>query len=189
MPGRLALNCTQIVSGVIVFWRVVIALNSVAALVSFSATLSARDLPRPSDLSSAGRQQQSLKPLGVVRGDGRDDFRRDLLGRNRLPRIDHAVFLGADAPAAAAGVEPATLIDLAVVVRVDVAIDLQPVLVVAPLIDDIVVVGVDELPQDHAVGTFDDPADVAVDLLGDDLALGGLFGALAGRNRRPAESA
>ena len=72
--------------------------------------------------------------------------------------------------------EPAILIGLAVVVGVNVAVDFQPVLVVAPLIDDIVIVGVDEPPQGRALGSLDNPAHVAVDLLGDDFALGGLFG-------------
>ena len=79
---------------------------------------------------------------------------------------------GSRSPAGAAGMEPAVLVGLAVEVRVDVAIDLQAVLVIAPLVHHVVVVGVDELPQDHALGTLDDPAHVAVDLLGDDLALG-----------------
>jgi hypothetical protein len=43
------------------------------------------------------------------------------------------------------------------------------------LIDDVVSIGIDEFPQNHAVGTLDDPPHMAVDLLGHDLALGSDF--------------
>jgi len=66
------------------------------------------------------------------------------------------------------------LIRLAREFRVDIAIDLRAIQVVTPLIHRIVAVGIDELAQGSAIRSFDDPTDMIVELLGDDLALGDL---------------
>ena len=68
------------------------------------------------------------------------------------------------------------MVGLAVMVGVDVAINFDAVLEVAPLVDAIVAVGIDEIAQHPAFGVADDPAGVAVDLLGGDRALGHLVG-------------
>ena len=145
-----------------------------ASILSLTCTCLA--WPRPSPLSLVGCQGQPQEAVGVVLGQRRDDFGRKLLGRNGLPGVDRAVLVLVQPPAAAGRVEPAMLVGLAVEIGIDVAIDLDAVLVVAPLVDDVVVVGIEEAAQQRAVAVFHEPADVAVNFFGVDFAFGGLGG-------------
>ena len=120
-------------------------------------------------------EHQTRETVGVVRGQRGNHLGRHFFGRDRFPIVDHAVLVAVHCPAASAGVKPTILIHFAVEIGIDVAVDLQAVLIIAPLIDDVVVVGVDEFSQDDPLGIFDDPADMAVDLLGRNFALRGLL--------------
>ena len=65
---------------------------------------------------------------------------------------------------------------LAVELRIDVAIDFDAILVVAPAIDDVVAVGVDEFAQHLAVAVAHDPAGLAFAFFSMDRAAGGFGG-------------
>ena len=97
------------------------------------------------------------------------------MGRDHFPRVDLAVFVLVDAPTCAGRVEPAILIGFAVEIRVDVAIDLEAILKIAPLVDDVVAIGVGEAAKDFAVVVANDPRRDVVLFLGPNRALGGLF--------------
>src|SRR5581483_5564360 len=72
---------------------------------------------------------------------------------------------------------PARLIGLAVMVAVDVAIDLDAVFVIAPLIHAVVAVGVHEVAQDLVFGVAHNPTGLAAGFLGLNRALGRFLGA------------
>ena len=177
VPGLVPLNWSHLLSDVIAFCCAARALEVGLGLGDLRRhgvgawPCPARAMPSSSGVSST-RENRWTSRLAKRR----DDLGRHLLGGNDLPRIDLAVASLVDAPSAAGRVEPAELVGLAGEFRVDVAVDLHAVLVVAPLVDDVVAVGIDELPQDDALRAFDDPAHVAVDLAGGDLALADLLG-------------
>ena len=129
--------------------------------------------------------QQPGEPSAIAVGDCPHNFGAHFFGRDHLPGIDLAVFVRVDSPAAAGRVQPAVLVGFAVEIAIDVAIDLEPVAEIAPLIDDVIAVGVDEASQDLAVGVADDPAGVAAELLGLDRAFSKCRRPLDGRIRRP----
>ena len=66
--------------------------------------------------------------------------------------------------------EPAELVGPAGEIRIDIAIDLDAVFVVAPLVHHVVAIGVGELSQHGAVGSLHHPARRAADLPRRDLA-------------------
>ena len=123
-------------------------------------------------LELLGAQQQPLEAAAVAIAHRGHQLGGDFLGRNHLPVVDPRVFVDVGAPAGASRVEPAILVDLAVGVRVDVAINLEAVLEVAPLVDGLVAVGVDEIAKDLPARVAHDPAILAGRLLGRDRATG-----------------
>ena len=120
-------------------------------------------------LDLGGRQYEPRKLLGVSLGQGIDHLRGNLFRGDRFPRVDFPVFISIQPPAAATGVKPAVLVRLAVGICVDVPVDLEPILEIAPLVDNVVTVGVDEPPQNNPFGILDDPTDAPIDLAGGDL--------------------
>ena len=123
------------------------------------------------------RKQQQLEAGLVAILQSENDLLGDFVRRDDTPGIDPAVLVLVDPPARAGRVEPAVFVGLAVEVRIDVAIDLEATREVAPLVDDVVAVGIGKPPQDFALPVADDPRRDVVLLLRPDRALGRfLFG-------------
>ena len=133
----------------------------------------------PQVLDVASGNEQTLKASAIFGCQGRDDFLRDLLGRNQFPNVDRVVFIFVQRPANAVAVEPTVLVGLAVVVGVDVAIHFQTIAIVAPYVDDVIAIGIGELPQDFVIYAADDPRSNTVDFFRFDRTFGDL--SLGGR--------
>ena len=127
-------------------------------------------LAEPQRLEFLGREQHASEAIVVAIGHRGHDFGGDFFRRDGLPGRELAVADRIDAPTGAGRIEPAELVLLARRLGGDIAIDLDAVLVEAPLIDHVIAVGVEEFPQEDAFRALDDPADVAVDLLDRNLA-------------------
>ena len=90
--------------------------------------------------------------------DGLQHLLAHFFGRDHFPGINLAVLFRGDAPLDAAAVEPAKLIRLLVVIRVDLAIDLDAVEVIRPNVDLLVAVAVEEAAQRLTLGVDEQPA-------------------------------
>ena len=91
--------------------------------------------------------QQRGQQIGVGGDQGPHHQLAQFLGRHLPPFVDLAIFVGVDPPAGSPQVEPAGLIDLVVGVGVEFAVDLEPIVVVAPLVGLVVAVGVGEAAE------------------------------------------
>jgi hypothetical protein len=104
---------------------------------------------------------QRLKACGVLGDERLQHLLADFFGRDHFPGIDLAVAVGVDAPLGAGGAEPAVLIGGlagALVVAVDLAINLHAILVVRPDVDLAVVIAVEEAAQRFALRVAHQPA-------------------------------
>ena len=127
-------------------------------------------LAQPQRLEFLGREQHACETIAVAIGHRGHDFGGDFFRRDGFPGRELAVAGRIDAPPGAGRIEPAELILLARRLGGHIAIDFHAVLVETPLIDHVIAVGVEELPQQDAFRALDDPTDVAVDLLDRNLA-------------------
>ena len=122
-----------------------------------AATCSISPLGTPSAASSSGVAITVSSRAEVAGDQGLDQDLRGLLGRDPLPADDLAPL---DQPRPrAAGVQPAALVEAAVAVEVDLAVDLEAVLVVAPLVQVLAAVGVDEPAEELALAVAERIAD------------------------------
>ena len=129
--------------------------------------------------------QQSQKSRGILVTETRDDLGTDLFWRDRFPGIDASILVRIQTPPGSGGIQPAVLVGLAVEVGIEVPIDLDAILVVAPHIDFVVVVGV-EKPTQALAGRIehDPPGNASLDL-GFDAAFVDFGTDWACRSRRP----
>ena len=74
----------------------------------------------------ARRDQQQLESRAILVLEREDQLFGHFRRRDHFPGVDAAVFVLVEAPARAAGLEPAILVGLAVEIGVDVAIDSRP---------------------------------------------------------------
>ncbi|MGC4077815.1 MAG: hypothetical protein QM702_12475 [Rubrivivax sp.] len=124
-------------------------------------------------LQVVGIHQQRPQQLLIAGGEGLDDLARKFLRRKNLPAVDRPVLIFVDSPPRPGGVEPAVLVDLRVAVRVDLAVHLEPVFVVAELVDRPVgVLPILEPPQELSLRSGQDVARGLPRLFDLDLALG-----------------
>ena len=127
-----------------------------------------------------GRRNQHAGKAGrILIADRLHDFGRDFFGRNHFPGIDPSVLRFIEPPARAGGVQPPRLVRLAVVVRIDIAVHLDAVSEIAPAIDHVIAVGIDEFSQNLPVRIAHHPARLTVDFFRLDRAFHGVGG---GRN-------
>ncbi len=97
------------------------------------------------DLFFGGDQRGEA--IAIASCGGFDDFGGQFFRGDRLPAIDLAVFVFVDAPSCAAGAEPAELVGDAVEVRINFAIGFNALRVIAPAIEFVIAVGIDEPAQ------------------------------------------
>ncbi len=158
--------------------------NAVGAADSFSASSFVLAAFSPSDFNSAG-----VSSSRVNRAGSRSRRAMTTSAETSSAEIifQYSICPSAglrNAPADAGGVQPAMLGRLAVEFRIDVAIDFDAVFEVAPAIDDVVAVGVDEFAEHLAVAVADDPAGLPLVFFGMDRATRRFGGRWGDRSRR-----
>ena len=125
-----------------------------------------------------GRGHQRVEQAEVAGGQGQHHHLRGLLGREPLPAGDLAPLDHRDPGPAA--VEPAAFIEGPVAVQVVLAIDLEAVLVVAPLVEVLAAVGDDEPAEQLALPVAKRVADGPLLTVGHQLDLAGIDGRRVG---------
>ena len=108
--------------------------------------------------------------------DRRNDFGGGFFCRDRLPAIDRSVFVLVKSPAGSGGPKPAVLVRLFVKVRVNVPVHFHAVVVVAPLVQSVVRIGVDEPTKQSTSLILNDPTALSNLFRTHDFACFTLFG-------------
>ncbi len=96
-----------------------------------------------------------MKTIRIFRPHRFHDFGSQFLRRNHLPAIDFSIFIRVHTPTKASRTEPTVFISNAVEIGIDIAVDLDTVLEVAPLIDVAITVGIGEPAKRLAIGIAD----------------------------------
>ena len=111
-------------------------------------------------LDICDREQDGLEAAQVGSLQGPDKFLGELSGGDCYPAVDLLVAIAIDSPARPTCSDPAILVCLSIEIAIDITIDLDTVLVVAPEIDLLVLVRIDKTPQQLPVCFSQEPAHV-----------------------------
>ena len=100
---------------------------------------------------------------------------RDFFGRDLLPLVNMTIFIAIDSPTGASGSQPTRLVGSPIEIAINISIDLDSVLVIAPLIHLIVPIFIEKPPQQASFGMTDVPADNLLSRFGLDRAFSALL--------------